>query len=169
MRKEGLHTAILLTGSNLGEREENLNRASRQLAEKVGDVLKYSCFYESEPWGNKDQPAFINQALMVSTSLSPELLLHSIHEIEKGMGRIRNQKWEARIIDIDIIFYDDIVMGVAGLTIPHPEFANRTFAILPVMEIAPDFIHPQRRLSIQEILNKSDDKGKVTKLKSDAS
>lgn len=169
MGEEGLHTVILLTGSNLEDREENLNQASYQIAKMIGNVLKYSSLFESEPWGNKDQPAFINQALMVSTILSPEKLLQAIHNIEKGMGRTRNQKWEARIIDIDIIFYDDKVIDSVDLNIPHPEFTNRTFAILPVMEIAPEYIHPQNHLTVHEIMQASNDGGEVTKLKSHAS
>lgn len=169
MGSEGLHTVILLTGSNLGVRENNLEAASAYVEKTIGKLKKSSSLYESEPWGNKDQPSYINQALMVVTSLLPKELLNAIHTIEHAMGRVRNHKWEARIIDIDILFYDDLVFTAPGLKIPHPEFINRTFAILPVIEISADHVHPQNHLTMRQVLELCKDKGNVTKMKSHVS
>ena len=148
---------ILHTGTNLGDREDNLLSANDLIEKRIGKITKYSSLYETEPWGVEDQPAFINQAIELTTELSPEEVLEAAHEIEEKMGRIRIKKWERRLIDIDIIFYGDQVIKTKQLNIPHQHIQDRNFVLIPLMEIIPDFIHPIFEETIEELYEKSTD------------
>ena len=145
--------AYLLLGSNLGNRQLYLQEATELIAQQVGEVIGQSAIYETEAWGKTDQPGFLNLALVVATTLSPIELLHQVLEIEKALGRVRHEKWGARLIDIDIIFYEDEVVDIAGeLQIPHPQMQYRKFVTEPLTEIAPDFVHPILQKTLKEIL-----------------
>jgi len=146
-----MQEVYLLLGSNLGEREEYLHKAAQLITERVGKVLQGSAFYQTAAWGITDQPAYINQILLVGTELDASEVLINILRIEKELGRERFQKWEARVIDIDILFYSDLVINEAHLTIPHPHFEERRFAVEPMLELAPDFIHPVLKKTIKSI------------------
>ncbi|MGB9824124.1 MAG: 2-amino-4-hydroxy-6-hydroxymethyldihydropteridine diphosphokinase [Candidatus Hydrothermia bacterium] len=141
----------LSLGSNLGEREQNLNRAINELY-KLGKVLAISHFFETKPYGYHNQPDFLNCAVALETSLSPELLLEELKGIEKELGRENKGRWRERIIDIDIIFYDHIVYKSETLVIPHPDMQYREFVLRPLAEIAKDFIHPVLKKSIETLL-----------------
>ncbi|HMO40297.1 MAG TPA: 2-amino-4-hydroxy-6-hydroxymethyldihydropteridine diphosphokinase [Saprospiraceae bacterium] len=129
-------------GSNLGDRKENLRVARERIATELGPVQRVSSLYETPPWGITDQPDFLNQALEVRTTLEPEAVLQIILTIEQDMGRQRLRKWGERLIDIDILLYDDLVLTSEQLTIPHPFLHQRDFVLAPLAEIAPTAIHP---------------------------
>ncbi|MFA6275294.1 MAG: 2-amino-4-hydroxy-6-hydroxymethyldihydropteridine diphosphokinase [Pedobacter sp.] len=159
-----INRTYLLLGSNLGDRELYLERAVQLISEKVGIVIAKSAVYETEPWGNANQPGFLNLALAVDTRLSPLALLETVLDIEKMLGRIRHEKWGSRIIDIDIILYGDEIIAVDDqLQIPHTEMQNRKFVLEPLAEIAPNFIHPIFGKTITEILTTLTDTLKVSK------
>ena len=132
----------LLLGSNQGDREYFLTAAFSALASQVGLVTQQSKIYETAAWGLEDQAAFLNQVLQVETTLPPTTLLTQLNIIEKELGRERIIKWGARVIDIDILYYNYLVMNTPDLIIPHPHLQNRRFTLMPLAEIAPAYIHP---------------------------
>lgn len=135
-------TVYLLLGANLGDREYTIRAAIDQIAERIGPVLLKSSIYETAPWGVVNQPSFLNSVVAVSTFLSAEKVLEDILLIERALGRIRQERWGVRLIDIDILYYGARVHESPTLTIPHPRMAERRFTLEPLNEIAPDFIHP---------------------------
>jgi 2-amino-4-hydroxy-6-hydroxymethyldihydropteridine diphosphokinase len=137
-----MRTAYLLLGTNLGNRMENLDKCIILLRENQILVHKRSSIYETAAWGFEDQPAFYNQALEVTTKLSAQELLTTLKQIEHNMGRINSKRWKERLIDIDILYYDRLVENTENLIIPHPQLANRRFALVPINEISPAFVHP---------------------------
>lgn len=156
-----MSTAYLLLGSNLGNKEENLWQAIK-LLKKIGKVKKLSAIYETEPWGFSDDRNFFNLALSINTILNPYELITEILKIEISIGRKRQTKqWVAREIDIDIIFYEGLIINEEHLTIPHPQIKNRKFVLVPLKEIAPNFIHPVYRQSISELLKACPDESEV--------
>ncbi len=144
--------AYLLLGSNMGQSKSLLSIAADHIQQKAGPILLKSAIYESEAWGKEDQDPFLNQVLLIESSLSASHLLHSLLQIELQMGRTRSIKWGARIIDIDILFYEEQQIQLDTLTIPHPAIADRRFTLVPLHEIAPDFIHPVHHKSIKTLL-----------------
>jgi 2-amino-4-hydroxy-6-hydroxymethyldihydropteridine diphosphokinase len=157
-------TIILSTGSNLGDRKAVLAAASQRIALLIGPVLSVSGLYETAAWGLRDQPAFLNQALKVETLLSPEAVLEKIAGVEGQLGRTRDQKWGPRIIDIDLLYYGSAIIREENLVVPHPEIPRRRFVLEPLMEIAPDWIHPGLNLSTRELLELTPDKLPVHRL-----
>ncbi len=147
-----MNTAWLLTGSNMGKREDYLSAAKLEIALQCGTVRKQSSIYETAAWGNTDQPAFLNQALELQTPLNARQLIRRLLKIEKQLGRIREIKYGPRLIDIDILMYGDEIHQYDLLKLPHPELPNRRFALLPLAEIAGTAIHPVSQLSITELL-----------------
>ena len=131
-------------GTNIGNKRRNMITAAALLAERVGDVLALSGFYETEPWGFQSENTFLNAALQLDTSLSPLELLKATQEIEIEMGRTQksNGAYHDRIIDIDILLYDNLVLQTPELTLPHPLMHERLFVMEPLAEIAPNVIHP---------------------------
>jgi len=133
----------LILGSNLGDRIKNLQKATDHVSRDIGEINDRSSIYETEPWGFNHESNFINQILRINTSLKPEEVLGVIVRIEKLCGRrIKNKKYAAREIDIDILFYNNIVYKSDKLLIPHPDIQERMFVLVPMAELQPDFIHP---------------------------
>ncbi|MEP1097170.1 MAG: 2-amino-4-hydroxy-6-hydroxymethyldihydropteridine diphosphokinase [Cyclobacteriaceae bacterium] len=147
----------LLLGSNLGDRLEKLRTASKSLEERQIKILNESSVYETEPWGVSDQPWFLNVVLQIETALQESKLLETCLKVEEDMGRSRIEKWGARLIDIDILYYNDIVLDTNSLQLPHPEIANRKFTLLPLCELIPNQPHPISKLSQVEMLTKCKD------------
>lgn len=148
-----MHIVYLLLGSNLGDREKNLADAIKHLQKLGLQVLKKSSIYNTLPWGYTEQPDFLNQAIECLTELEPLELLKRLKEIEKSMGRKKTVRYGPRIIDIDIIFYDNLILKTEQLSIPHPRMHEREFVLKPLSEIAPDFIHPELQLSVKRLLD----------------
>lgn len=147
-----MNKAYLLTGGNLGDRKDTLQKALTLIEKNCGKIISLSSIYETAAWGKTDQPSFFNQVMEIQTELLPRLLLRRILKIETRIGRIREEKYGPRIIDIDILFYNDEVHNYPLLKIPHPEIQNRRFVLVPLAEIARDFIHPVLKKSILELL-----------------
>ena len=152
-----MHKVFLSIGGNLGDRQANLATAIKEIGGKVGLVTAHSSIYETKAWGVEDQPDFLNQVLLVETDLSPIAILDTVLNIELAMGRIRERKWYTRLIDIDILFYDQQIINTERLIIPHPFIAKRNFVLAPLTEIAPDFIHPVLNKSIAGLYKDSPD------------
>lgn len=138
-------------GSNIGERQANCMKAIEALKSKGITVKKISSMHETEPWGLKEQPKFINMAVEAETSMSPEEFLSALKGIEEDMGREETVKWGPRIIDLDILFYDDIVIDMKRLRIPHPLLHKRDFVLNPLAEIAPDKLHPVLKKTVNQL------------------
>jgi 2-amino-4-hydroxy-6-hydroxymethyldihydropteridine diphosphokinase len=146
-----MHTIHLALGTNLGNRTDNLRAAIDSLPPSVV-VQQTSRIYETPPWGVTDQPAFLNMVLQGKTHLSPLELLAYLKDLETKLGRTPAIRWGPRLIDMDILFYDDLVLRVPGLTIPHPQLHERPFVIVPLMDLAPDLVHPVLGSSIRALL-----------------
>lgn len=159
-----MNRAWLLTGSNMGERENYLAAARLEIALQCGIVHKVSSIYETAAWGKTDQPAFLNQAICLETTLNARQLMRRILKIEKQLGRVREEKYGPRLIDIDILLFGDEVHNYDLLKLPHPELPNRRFALLPLSEIAGEIIHPVLQLSIAGLLARCPDVLEVKKL-----
>jgi 2-amino-4-hydroxy-6-hydroxymethyldihydropteridine diphosphokinase len=144
-------TAVLLTGSNIGNRTLYLEQAINAIAEKAGKIIATSHIYESAAWGKTDQQDFLNQAIVIETGLSPQALLSTIQEIENEAGRKRTETWGARTLDIDILFYDNLIVDSENLTIPHPYIQERLFTLAPLNEILPELMHPALNKSMAEL------------------
>lgn len=142
----------LLLGSNIGNSEKNLEKAKKEIEKKIGKVIRSSSVYKTQAWGKKNQPDFLNQVLIVDTSLSPEKAIETILSIEHKMGRVRKQKNEPRIIDIDILFYGKEIVNAPHLTIPHPLMQERNFVLKPLNELSPQWMHPVLKKSIHNLL-----------------
>jgi 2-amino-4-hydroxy-6-hydroxymethyldihydropteridine diphosphokinase len=159
-----MNSAFLLTGGNIGDRQQNLEKAIQSIEKLAGKILKTSSFYETAAWGLKEQAPFLNQALLISTPLPPTNLLNTILQIELEMGRERLEKMGPRIIDIDILFYNNEIISLLNLTVPHPQIENRRFVLSPLNEIAPSFVHPVLKKTITDMLLTCPDKLEVKKL-----
>ncbi|BDQ11583.1 2-amino-4-hydroxy-6-hydroxymethyldihydropteridine diphosphokinase [Sediminibacterium sp. TEGAF015] len=158
-----MQNAYLLIGSNLGNKTEQLEKAVQYIQQECGQIVKRSAFYETAPWGFTDQPAFMNQALWIQTKLEPEALMQRLLNIEARMGRIRTVKLGPRIIDLDILQIDQLVIDTSILQIPHPAMTERRFALAPLAEIAPDLMHPKLQKTASELLLACTDDSDVQK------
>lgn len=158
---KSLHTAVLLTGTNEGNLKENLLFAIQKIS-KLGSISNTSNLYESEAWGFQSHN-FLNQAILIETNLSPIDLLDALQQIEKDAGRKAKTTltYESRVLDIDIIFYDNLIVEDERLIIPHPHMQNRKFVLNPLNEMIPEYNHPVLKKSIKELLLECSDNGKV--------
>lgn len=156
-----MNRLFLITGGNVGERGKSLETAATLIQERVGEIINRSKIYETEAWGITNQPKFYNQVLVVKSRFSSREILDKILKIEEEMGRKRTVKNAARIIDIDILFFNDDIVNEQNLVIPHPEIGNRRFVLMPLTEIAPQMIHPVFKKTMKELLYLSKDQLKV--------
>jgi 2-amino-4-hydroxy-6-hydroxymethyldihydropteridine diphosphokinase len=147
-----MNNVYLLIGGNMGDRPKNLSESTSWIEKEVGAIVKKSSIYETAAWGVTEQPSFLNQVLFVSTKLPPEDVLKTILSIEEKMGRKRVEKMGPRTIDIDILFYNNEIISLPNLSIPHPHIANRRFVLEPLAEIAPSFVHPVLQKNVAELL-----------------
>jgi 2-amino-4-hydroxy-6-hydroxymethyldihydropteridine diphosphokinase len=159
-----MNRAYLLIGGNLGNRKENLLRATAMINEQCGQVITSSSFYETAAWGKTEQPSFLNQALAISTPMTARKLMRRILKIEISMGRIREERLGPRIIDIDILLFNNEIHDLRFLKIPHPEIQNRRFALVPLAEIDPGLIHPILKKTIAQLLDECADNLEVKKI-----
>lgn len=155
---------FILLGSNVGDRNSHLNYARQEISRLIGEIITVSSIYKTAAWGKTEQPAFYNQVIEIKSKFTPEKMLSVILEIEKEAGRIRVEKWGPRILDIDILLWGDLVIMTEHLTVPHPEIPNRRFTLLPLNEIAHNFIHPTTMKSISQMLAACTDDLVVEKL-----
>jgi 2-amino-4-hydroxy-6-hydroxymethyldihydropteridine diphosphokinase len=155
----GLVTAYIGLGSNLGDRSRNLEGAIERLS-SVGIVGAVSSFYETKPWGVEGyQPRYLNQVVAVDTTLDPLDVVTELLAIEFSLGRARQDKNASRTLDLDLLLHGDNVIKASGVTVPHPRLHERAFVLIPLVEIAPDLVHPVLRRSISELAEESDRSG----------
>lgn len=158
-------TVFLGAGSNEGNRKDNLEKALEMIIAGSGKILTSSSLYETEPWGFEADTPFLNMVVKIETRLDPVNLLENLLSIERSMGRKRETKgYSSRIIDIDILFYDNLILESQNLHIPHPLLHKRLFVLVPLAEIAPDLIHPVYNKTIISLLSSCTDTSKVIKL-----
>jgi len=149
---------ILHIGSNKGNRFENLQKVLEYIEENIGSIVNTSKVYETEPWGFESDTMFLNQVVVVETSLKPIKILEIIKKIENLMGRENtSKKYSSRVIDIDILFFDNLIYSDEQLVIPHPLLHLRKFVLVPLAEILPDWIHPCMDMTIKELLEECPD------------
>ncbi len=164
-----MNKVVLLLGSNLGERMVNLEKACHEIEQELGKVILRSSVYETAPWGNLDQEPFLNEVVKIDSSLNAGQMMERILAIETKMGRVRTKKWEPRIIDIDVLFFNDEIISTENLVVPHPSLHFRKFTLLPLTEIMPGYIHPVLEKSISNLLEEVNDSLEVKKyLRTDA-
>ena len=158
------YSVFIGLGSNLGERHRFLNAAAEELRRLPGTkVIWYSSVYETDPYGVRDQPRFLNAVGEIETPLLPPELLKELKRIEQSAGRKEREPWGPREIDLDILLYDGLVFSDQTVTVPHPELERRKFVLLPLREIAPDFVHPVNGMTVEELARQCRDEGRVVK------
>ncbi len=158
------HQVVLSVGCNMGNCSVTFLKASKAL-EKDGVIITMkSSLYQTGAWGNTEQNDFLNQVWVAETSLAPVDLLLRLKTVEKQFGRMTSEKWQPRPLDLDILFYDDVIFNDHGLTIPHPYLAERKFVLIPLAEILPGKIHPETRKTVLQMLDECHDNSTVTRI-----
>ena len=157
-----MNDAYLLIGGNIGNRVSFLQKSIESIEQSCGKISNKSLLYETQAWGKTDQDPFLNQVLKISTDLSPTELLEKLLTVEKQLGRIRDEKYGARTIDIDILYFGDEIISEPRLTIPHPRIAERRFVLVPLAEIAKTLIDPMLQQSIEILLKNCTDQLEVS-------
>ncbi len=152
---------VLSLGGNVGDVKQVFIESINLLKEKVGKVVLFSPLYQTKAWGVENQPDFLNQVIVIESELNPENVLKVCMTIESKLGRVRTQKWYQRIIDIDILFYNDEVIDSKDLTIPHPYVHKRNFVLFPLVDVIPTFKHPLLEKSMEELKSECEDKLEV--------
>ena len=147
-----MNKAYLLIGGNLGDIPVNLQSARERLEQLIGPIVQSSAYYQTSAWGMEEQPDFLNQVLLIETKLSAFACLEQMQLIENELGRIRVEKNGPRLIDIDLLFFNDVVIRSPDLTVPHPLLHTRNFTLVPLVEIAPDLSHPLLQKTMTELL-----------------
>jgi 2-amino-4-hydroxy-6-hydroxymethyldihydropteridine diphosphokinase len=158
-----MNEVYLLTGGNIGDRQEYLLQARSDIEKRCGGLIRESSLYETAAWGNEQQEAFLNQVLKVHTKQTPDHVLKTILQIEEHLGRKRELKYGPRTIDIDILFFNNEVINQPGLVIPHPEIQHRRFVLVPLNEISPYKMHPLLKKTIAQLLAECPDPLAVNK------
>lgn len=158
------HVSYILLGSNQGQRRQYLSRAIAAIQQRCGSVVKESAVYETAAWGNTKQASFLNQVIIIHTKLSPDVLMQELLNIEQELGRIRTEKYGPRTIDLDILFYNNLVYHSPKVTLPHPAIQDRRFVLIPLAELSARKIHPVYRKTINKLLNECADLLPVKKL-----
>lgn len=153
-----LHEVYLAFGANLGDRAATMRAAHHRLATSI-DFVQCSPLYETPPWGDLDQPPFLNAVCHAYTVLAPHDLLALLKQTERDLGRVAARHWGPRAIDLDILFYDDLVLDTPSLTLPHPRLHERAFVLVPLLTIAPQLRHPVLHKNIAELAADIDDRG----------
>lgn len=159
-----INQAYLLIGGNMGDRLVLLAQARETIAQSCGVITRMSAVYETAAWGKTDQPSFLNQVLELNTSLDAHQLLQTVLVIEQQMGRQRTEKYAPRLMDIDILLFNNEVINTATLQVPHPHMAVRRFVLKPLSELVPDYLHPITKITITRMLENCTDHLKVYKL-----
>jgi len=159
-----MNKVYLLLGGNEGDPAKNLQKAKKKLEKAVGKISRESSIYRTAAWGMQDQPDFLNQVIILQTTLSPGETLVACLAIESAMGRVRTVKNAPRIIDIDILFFEKLILKDFALTVPHPEIPNRRFVLVPLNELSPNMKHPVLQKTIHQLLTISPDKLDVKKI-----
>jgi 2-amino-4-hydroxy-6-hydroxymethyldihydropteridine diphosphokinase len=151
-------------GSNIGDKVSFIKSAETKISKLTGiKVLRSSSIYKTEPWGIKNQDFFLNSVLEIEANLEPQVLLSELKKIESDLGRKKRNKWYEREIDIDILFFDNLIISNESVNIPHPEIQNRNFVLIPMCELNPDFFHPVLNRTVKDLLNDSKDNSGVIK------
>ena len=157
--------AYIGIGSNLGDKARNCREAIERIgAAEENKLVGRSSLYRTEPWGNEEQDWFVNAVIAIRTSFDPDGLLQHLKNVEEQLEKKKEERWGPRNIDLDILFFNDEILKTPGLTVPHPFLHLRRFVLVPLQEICPDFIHPQLKLSVRELLERTNDEKKVTAL-----
>ncbi len=157
-----MHNVFLGTGGNIGNKHKNFDEVVKIINKELGEIIRSSSVYETPPWGFESENPFWNQVLLIKTEYSPTELLDQIEKIENRFGRIREKgKYSSRKMDIDILFFDEEIINTETLTIPHPLLQKRLFVLVPLAEIAPDFVHPVLKKTSVEMLNNCEDKSEI--------
>ena len=151
----------LLLGTNLGDKNHNLQTAKTSIEEKLGTIEITSSVYLSEAWGDTNQDSFLNQVVKLNVPFSAREVLETCLQIERQMGRVREKKWGSRLIDIDILYFGDLVNEESDLVIPHPEIQNRRFTLVPLVELDANFVHPKLGRTNAEMLQNCKDELRV--------
>jgi 2-amino-4-hydroxy-6-hydroxymethyldihydropteridine diphosphokinase len=152
-----MHNYYLLLGSNLGDKHGHIDKALQWIEEAIGPIVNQSSRYLTDPWGEKEQEAFINMAVHVTSVKDPENVLSLIKDIEKKAGREETTHWGPRVLDIDILYCDDLILNYDHLKIPHPGIYDRNFVLIPMIEIAGEMTDPVKNLTLDELYEKCTD------------
>lgn len=159
-----MNEVYLLTGGNMGNRREFLEKAAAAVGRKIGPIVRTSSIYQTDAWGMEEQASFLNQVLEVHTRLEAPAVLQQILDIETELGRKRDKRYGPRTIDIDILLFNDLVLQKPGLTLPHPRMQERRFVLEPLAELIPDRMHPVLKKTISQLLADCTDPLTVNKM-----